>query len=329
MEIAPFIEQSSGLSGFRFTTSTASKEPDKNARKFVSDWVRKNRSYVMKLTQESPALLFRNFPITTTRQFENFVLDLDFIPFGEYADLPKDEGAEQIYKSTPFPNNKPILFHNESSHLNQWPHYQFFYCSTPSIKGGATPLVDCRKIIDLLPKGLVEQFETKKLMYIRTFKQYLDTSWQNFFMTKDRDAVAEKCEALGYEHCWLENDELQIRSFSPGVITHPFTNEKVFFNQVQLHHGFFLNPNVRASMLDMFGADKMPRDVCYGDGSAIAESDMAKIAAAYDELALRFTWQRNDIVMLDNMLTAHGRDPFEGDRKISVAMSNMVSSHSF
>ncbi len=67
----------------------------------------------------------------------------------------------------------------------------------------------------------------------------------------------------------------------------------------------------------------MPRNVYYGDGSVIADADMAAIGEAYEACAVRFRWQKGDVVMLDNMLTAHARDPFDGPRKIVVAMADM------
>jgi hypothetical protein len=44
--------------------------------------------------------------------------------------------------------------------------------------------------------------------------------------------------------------------------------------------------------------------------------------------AVRFRWAQNDLVSLDNMLTAHARDPYCGARKIVVAMGDMVNSRS-
>ncbi|MGY2299985.1 TauD/TfdA family dioxygenase, partial [Pseudomonas yamanorum] len=64
----------------------------------------------------------------------------------------------------------------------------------------------------------------------------------------------------------------------------------------------------------------LPRNVYYGDGSVIEDAVMDVIGAAYEACAVRFTWQKGDMVMLDNMLVAHARDPFEGERKICVAM---------
>ena len=43
------------------------------------------------------------------------------------------------------------------------------------------------------------------------------------------------------------------------------------------------------------------------------------------EQAVAFPWERGDILMLDNMLVAHGRKPFTGPRKILVGMAEMTN----
>ncbi|MNG41197.1 Taurine catabolism dioxygenase TauD, TfdA family [compost metagenome] len=43
---------------------------------------------------------------------------------------------------------------------------------------------------------------------------------------------------------------------------------------------------------------------------------------------MRFDWRKGDVILLDNMLAAHARDPFEGPRKIVVAMGEMVERRS-
>ncbi|MNT40106.1 Taurine catabolism dioxygenase TauD, TfdA family [compost metagenome] len=67
----------------------------------------------------------------------------------------------------------------------------------------------------------------------------------------------------------------------------------------------------------------MPRHVMFGDGTPIPDEAMALIGELYEACAVRFDWQRGDVVMLDNMLAAHARDPYEGPRKIVVAMGDM------
>ena len=36
---------------------------------------------------------------------------------------------------------------------------------------------------------------------------------------------------------------------------------------------------------------------------------------------LKFQWQKGDIMILDNILTAHSREPYKGERKVAVAMA--------
>ena len=53
---------------------------------------------------------------------------------------------------------------------------------------------------------------------------------------------------------------------------------------------------------------------------------MDHIGELYEANAARFQWRAGDVVTLDNMITAHGRDPFQGPRKIVVALGDIVSS---
>jgi alpha-ketoglutarate-dependent taurine dioxygenase len=118
---------------------------------------------------------------------------------------------------------------------------------------------------------------------------------------------------------------LKTRKIRPAVAKHPKTGELVFFNQLQLHHVSCLDSAVRQSLLSVFGEDKLPRNVYYGDGTPIEDSVMEEIGAIYQENQISFTWQKGDILMLDNMLTSHSRNPYVGSRKIVVAMGELIT----
>jgi hypothetical protein len=75
----------------------------------------------------------------------------------------------------------------------------------------------------------------------------------------------------------------------------------------------------------IFGDEHMPRNVRFGDGSPIDDAIVDHIRSLYSEESISFAWQKGDILLLDNMLTAHGRNPFTGERKIVVAMGEMIS----
>jgi hypothetical protein len=82
-------------------------------------------------------------------------------------------------------------------------------------------------------------------------------------------------------------------------------------------------------MLSMFREEDLPRNVYYGDGTPIEDSVVAEISEVYNQLAVRFQWQAGDVILLDNMLTSHARDPFEGARKILVAMAEIAYQKDF
>ena len=288
------------------------------------EWVKANRPLIEQKLSKHAGLLFRGFQLHDIHAFEAFAEAVQPGLYGQYGDLPKKEGGKNTYRSTPYPEKKMILFHNESSHQDRWPRKQLFFCEQPSPVGGATPVVDCRLMYQSLPAPLRDRFESKGLLYVRTFADKLDVSWQHFFKTEQRAEVEARCEAAGIQWQWLDNDELQIRTPCPAIIRHPVTGEKSFFNQVQLHHIYCLDPDVRDDLLALFGEQRMPRHVYYGDGSPIEDAVMQQIGELYEQCAVRFDWQKGDVILLDNMLAAHARDPFEGPRKIVVAMGEMI-----
>jgi alpha-ketoglutarate-dependent taurine dioxygenase len=108
-------------------------------------------------------------------------------------------------------------------------------------------------------------------------------------------------------------------------VKHPDTKEELFFNQVQIHHIYCVDEETREGLRALFDEDDLPRNVYYGDGTPITDEEMEEIGQAFERIAVRFQWQKGDMAMLDNMLTTHARDSFEGPRQIVVAMGQMIN----
>jgi len=72
----------------------------------------------------------------------------------------------------------------------------------------------------------------------------------------------------------------------------------------------------------MYSEDELPRNVYYGDGSSIETEVLEEINRAYLKARFNPKWQKGDVLLLDNLLMAHGRMPFKGDRNVLVTMSN-------
>ncbi|MBX3328845.1 MAG: amino acid adenylation domain-containing protein [Nitrospira sp.] len=291
----------------------------------LAAWAQDNRPKVEQDLFAHGAILFRGFALKGPEDFEQVAQALCPALFGEYGDLPREKAGRHLYGSTPYPADKTILFHNESSHLHRWPLKQSFFCVQAAQEGGETPIVDCRKMCERLRPELRRKFEKEALMYVRNFTPGFDVSWQDFFHTEDKAVVEETCRQHGVECDWTPDGGLRTRQICPAIVKHPKTGDLVFFNQIQLHHISYLEPAVRNSLVDVLGIDRVPRNVYFGDGSPIDDETAAEIGELYERTSVRFPWKNGDLLMLDNMLVAHARSPFAGPRKIVVAMGEMIN----
>lgn len=271
---------------------------------------------------EHGAILFRDFPLRSRTDFGAFAraISPEFMEYTERS-TPRSEMAAGIYTSTEYPADQHIPLHNENSYSHGWPRKIYFFCAEPARIGGATPLADSRKVYEAIDRGVRERFVEKGVMYVRNYRRDLDLPWQTVFQTSDRAEVERYCAQVGMRYEWRGDDSLRTTQVRHAVATHPTTKETVWFNQAHLFHVSSLEKNLRESMSALYADEELPRNSYYGDGTPIEASALEEIRRAYSELATAGEWQQGDVLLLDNMLTAHGRTPYQGPRKILVAMA--------
>lgn len=285
-------------------------------------WATNNRELIETLLLEPGAILFRNFDVRAVTEFERFIEAisgklLDY----SYRSTPRRQVSGKIYTSTEYPAHQLIPLHNENAYSRSWPMKIWFFCVQAAEDGGETPIADSRKVYQRIDPEIKDRFVQKKLMYVRNYGGGLDLSWQNVFQTTNKSEVEEYCRAVGMGFEWMDGDRLRTRQLCQAVAGHPRTGEMVWFNQAHLFHVSRLTAEVRGSLLSAFEEEDLPRNVYYGDGSPIEASVLDEICKAYEQEAVTFPWQEGDILMLDNMLTAHGRRPFVGQRNVVVGMA--------
>ncbi|NEQ80728.1 MAG: TauD/TfdA family dioxygenase, partial [Moorea sp. SIO2I5] len=217
--------------------------------------------------------------------------------------------------------NQFIPLHNENAYSLSWPMKIWFFCVEAAEQGGETPIADSKKIFQRIDPKIKEQFLQKKVMYVRNYRPGLDLQWENVFQTNQKSEVETYCRKAGIEFEWKDGNHLRTRQVCQAVAAHPKTGETLWFNQAHLFHVSSLEPEVREFLLSNFEESDLPRNAYYGDGSPIEVSVLEEIREIYQQEAVKFTWQKGDILMLDNMLTAHGRMPFTGSRKVVVGMA--------
>jgi alpha-ketoglutarate-dependent taurine dioxygenase/acyl carrier protein len=271
------------------------------------------------------AILFRGFGIDTPATLERFASTLCDELFNENGEHPRESVSGNVYTPVFYPQDQRLLWHNENSFNWRWPRKIFFACAQPADQGGETPLVDSRRVYDEMPEEIRSAFEAKGVLYQRTYSAGLGLPWQTVFQTEDRAEVEREAEETHFAVDWREGDKLRTRGARPAVIPHPETAELTWFNQGQHWHVSCLDPLTSKSMRDLFADDDLPRHLLFGDGSPIPDEHMQGILDVYKRLEVVFPWQKGDVVLLDNVLVAHGRNPFAGNRKILVAMGEMTT----
>ncbi len=269
------------------------------------------------------AILFRGFGIDSDVAFERFAANVCDELFNENGEHPRQSVSGNVYTPVFYPPEKQLLWHNENSFNYRWPRKILFCCVKPAEQGGETPIVDSRRVYRAIRPELRERFEAQQVLYVRNSGSGLGLDWKSIFQTADRAEAEEVCrrDRMGFE--WKGGDRLRTSSLRPAVIGHPVSGERSWFNQAQHWHVSCLDPETRRSIESLFSEEDLPRNCYFGDGSPIADGEMQEILDTYRSLEVCFPWQQGDVLVLDNVLAAHGRNPFSGERKLLVALGDM------
>ncbi len=287
-------------------------------------WAGHNREFVETHLLRHGAILFRGFKLETVTQFEEFVraISTELLDYRERSS-PRSEISKGVYTSTDHPADQFIHFHNEQSYTQSWPMKLWFFCMQAATERGATPIADGRRVLKLLDAQTRERFSRKRVMYVRNYGEGLGLSWQTAFQTSNKLEVENYCRKASMDFTWKDGDRLRTRQVFEPIVVHPRTHEAVWFEHTAFFHISSLEPVVREAILAEFAEEDLPFNTYYGDGSPIEAAALDQIREAYQQTAVRFPWQEQDVLLIDNVLTSHGREPFVGPRKIVVAMTEL------
>ncbi len=291
-------------------------------------WAAANTPFIESYLTRNGAILFRDFGLLAVEEFEQLigVVSGPLLDYS-YRSTPRTVVSGKIYSSTEYPAHQLIPLHNENSYALSWPMKIWFFSLRVAEQGGETPIADSRKIYNAIPREIRNCFVRKGLMYARNYGTGLDLSWQDVFQTSSRAAVENYCRQAEMEFEWIGDEQLRTRQRCQVVQRHPSTREMVWFNQAHLFHISRLPAEVRDWLLAAFGEDSLPRNVYFGDGSRIDPAMLDEISSVCEEHSVVFPWNAGDVLLLDNMLAAHGRKPFTGRRKVVVGMAESNQSN--
>ncbi|MQY02120.1 TauD/TfdA family dioxygenase [Actinomadura macrotermitis] len=289
----------------------------------LADWLRNHRRQVERLLHDRGAVRFQRFGVTDAAGFEQVSRSLggDGLLDYVYGSTPRHREKGGVYTSTEYPADQTIPQHNEMAYARRWPMKLWFFCRLPAASGGATPLADSRRVLRRIDPALRRRFTERGVRYVRNYGGGLDLSWQQAFETGDRAEAERACRDLGLEFAW-SGDRLRTWQVCPAVVRHPVTGEAAWFNQAHLFHPSSLPAEVRDSLLAASGEEDLPRNAQYGDGTRIEDSALEEIRRAFEAETVAEPWSAGEVLLIDNVLMSHGRQPYQGPRKVLVAMTD-------
>ncbi|MEV6673029.1 TauD/TfdA family dioxygenase [Streptomyces sp. NPDC051162] len=237
---------------------------------------------------------------------------------------PRQVHDEGVYSSSTWPQNQPMCMHHELSYTLEFPGLMLFACLTAPTGGGATALADAPTVLDALPRKLVKRFERQGWLLTRTYNDEIGASVAEAFGTEDPGAVERYCRANAIEFRWLPDGGLRTRQRRSAVVRHPVSGRRCWFNQVAFLNEWTIAPEVREYLVDVYGAEGLPFNTAYGNGDPIDADTVQLLNTVYETHTVREPWQAGDLLLVDNVRTAHSREPFEGPREVLVAMADPI-----
>ncbi|PPS90014.1 TauD/TfdA family dioxygenase [Streptomyces sp. MH60] len=233
---------------------------------------------------------------------------------------PRETYGQGVYSSSHWPADQPMCMHHELSYASLAPRLMAFACLTPPADGGSTATADSRAVLRDLPEDLVARFERHGWRLTRHYNPFVGIGWQEAFGTDDPSEVDRYCAEHGIEARWDADGALHTVQTRPAVVRHPETGERCWFNQIAFLNEWTMAPEVREFLTAEFGPEGLPFNTFCGDGTPLDRASVDLINDVYEKHTVREPWRHGDLLVIDNVRTAHSREPHRGEREIVVGL---------
>ncbi len=292
-------------------------------------WLVRRQHDLDNLVVEHGGIVLRGFPVRTTDDFNDLVALFPSYQGGYRGGAsPRRRLASRVLESTALASHLKITLHSEMAYTRDYPPRIVFFCRVLAKKGGETIIADLRRITAKLPREIRKLIESKKVRIVRNYApagadfgaaaQNPDhLPWDHGLGTNDREEAERLCASMGMQPIWNEDGSLTVISQVEPFATHPKTGRSIY--RSTLHTGGRI-PNLSADEQAFTKHQAMPTGYYLGDGTPLPLAHADTIKAIVDEETLAWPWRAGDVMILDNLLVAHGRNPFEGEREVQVAL---------
>lgn len=320
---------------------------------FLQTFIESNHAQLRQTLNQDGAILFRGFNIESAQDFEDVARLIDPNLKNNYLGTsPRNSITKYVFSASELPPHYPIMQHCEMSFLPNPPEKLFFFCETAPENGGETPIVDFRKVYAELDPKIRQVFEEKGIKNIRNYdgpetKTNFDfwklKRWDEMFLTQNRQEAEKIARSNGLEVVWEKNGKLRLINDQEAVTVHPETEEKVWFNHLQVFHrsaakleyqkiyrqrknlSNFFYAGLVSLLTSIKSTFKKPEEegmhCTFRDGSEIPPAYLKHLSDVIWKNMSIFEWKKGDIIVIDNLSTSHGRLPYKGNRNVLVCWS--------
>jgi alpha-ketoglutarate-dependent taurine dioxygenase len=270
-------------------------------------------------------LLFRGLPIHNAEDFSKFAHAFGYKPheiIGIVVDRPLL--APNVAPANEAPKEVLIYNHNESPQVPHAPEYIFFYGNRVPAQGGESPISSSLELFNRaqqeIPEFIAELAEKGILSRVtyRVEKQYEGGSTLRQAFGKeiedddDQDTQRRKIEiqiaryGRGKHTTWEWTDDgLVLTHRLPGIRTQPGTNLPTLFTGLAAYW--------KRTQFDVEARKNVTQQL-FGDGTPIPEKYLAHLAKITDEIRVLHRWEKGDVLVFDNVIAQHGREPWKGEQ---------------
>jgi alpha-ketoglutarate-dependent taurine dioxygenase len=268
-----------------------------------------NAENIITFFKKSGVIHFRGFDVDTDK-FEKFtnLFGSDYMKYigGAHNRKTINESGDKTILSVNFyrnPNQQQTFelpLHADMFYTKSRPIFLWFYCVNPAEKDGETIVCDGGKVYKQLSENTLNLFKSKRLKYIR---HYPNGIWQERFKTDDLTVVEKVCK----------ESDLNLKFDSS---TQSITTEYVQSALVKSRWGgqdVFVNSILSVEWQEAHG--KTDSLIRLEDDSKIPEEVMQEIKEVTSRLTKLISWQKGDIVIMDNTRMLHGRRAFSDQRR--------------
>jgi len=304
------------------------------------------------------ALLFRDCGIRGVADFHS-LMDALKIPRGSadlfFGEVMRETTSFNTMQPTLMPPDFMIGPHNETAFWYRQPEFIAFYCEDTKCAYGQTPIVDGVKVARDLPEELTHKLQSCELLNEYVFdsmkknkdlvKNQKRNCWQRVFQTESRERVEELInERDDVEITWRKNGSLHVEVTTSVFATHPTTGEVCFralryfdFNNVkymlenyaksQMPYRKYLSSSSVVGMVSWLASKKWVEHQRYAwktsikNGPQLTQAEEDVVTETLFRHATIFKWHPGDVLLIDNIRTAHGRLNVDGERTLHLILS--------